>query len=185
MSLGKTEMKRGTLTNQNESSGRSRSCNIDSLLEDDGQGGQNMKPSHPSRWLLSHATTSSLAKPTLPSTRVNLTSGTSSIFYPEHGTLSGPTPQKGGDVASTLRTEARQQEQLRTLRPCRPTAWTRPQRIDASQYACSSSPRASKMKITRSRKTPGRWPGSIADKTEAGRTPEQPLPPSLLASVLP
>lgn len=83
MSLGKTEMKRGTLTNQNESSSRSRSCNIDSLLEDDEQGGQNMKPSHPSRWLLSHATASSLAKPTLPSTRVNLTSGTSSIFYPD------------------------------------------------------------------------------------------------------
>lgn len=185
MSLGKTEMKRGTLTNQNESSGRSRSCNIDSLLEDDGQGGQNMKPSHPSPWLLSHATTSSLAKPTLPSTRVNLTSGTSSIFYPDMA----PSPDQRRKKVATLPRpyvrRRRQQEPLRTLRPCRPTAWTRPQRIDASQYACSSSPRASKMKITRSRKTPGRWPGSIADKTEAGRTTEQPLPPSLLASVLP
>lgn len=98
MSLGKTEMKRGTLTNQNESSSRSRSCNIDSLLEDDGQGGQNMKPSHPSRWLLSHATASSLAKPTLPSTRVNLTSGTSSIFYPDMA----PSPDQRRKKVATL-----------------------------------------------------------------------------------
>lgn len=147
MSLGKTKMERGTLTTPNEFIYRSRSSNIDSLLGDDGQGRQNMKPSPPKPVALAtrHCF---LAYKTYSAFHQSQAHQRDKHDFPPRHPLSGPTPQKMSqrmaNHTSTLRPEAT------GARAASSAATVSNNRVNSSARnewvpnAYSSSPKASK-----------------------------------------